>query len=79
MSVSRWTHRFGSLRESGHVMFWKILAAIVVVWVVASVVGAVLGALFPLLMLAVIVTGLYFLFRAVSGSRREKDPVNLRY
>ncbi|WP_285185071.1 hypothetical protein [Rhodococcus sp. MEB041] len=56
-------------------MFWKILGAIVLVWIGVVVLGALLKALFPLVALAVVGTGLYFLFRAMSGDRDSaKSP-----
>ena len=52
-------------------MFWKILGAVVLVWIAVIVLGAILKALFPLLALAVIGTGLYFLYRSIAGDRTD--------
>lgn len=52
-------------------MFWKILGAVVLVWIAVIVLGAILKVLFPLLALAVIGTGLYFLYRSIAGDRTD--------
>ncbi len=54
-------------------MFWKILGAIVLVWLAVVILGAVLKALFPLLALAVVGAGLYFLYRSMTGEKDRTD------
>ena len=55
-------------------MFWKILGVVAVVWLVLIVVGALVKALFPILMISLVVFGLYLLYKAVSSS--DNSPVS---
>ncbi|MFC3962010.1 hypothetical protein [Nocardia jiangsuensis] len=49
-------------------MVWKIIGVVALVWIAVAIIGALLKGLFPLLVLAVIVGGLYLLYKAVAGS-----------
>ncbi|UGT63535.1 hypothetical protein [Nocardia asteroides] len=49
-------------------MVWKIIGVVALVWIAVAIIGALLKGLFPLLVLAVIVGGLYLLYKAVVGS-----------
>ncbi|MGC0363668.1 fatty acid desaturase [Rhodococcus sp. 27YEA15] len=49
-------------------MFWKIVLAVVLVWVALAVVGALIKGLFWLVVVGVIGAGIYFLVKAMSGS-----------
>ncbi|MFF2082262.1 hypothetical protein ACFVVM_00705 [Nocardia sp. NPDC058176] len=55
-------------------MVWKIIGIVVVVWIALSIIGALIKGLLPLLVLAAIGTGLYLLYKAVSGSN-DKSPL----
>lgn len=46
-------------------MVWKIIGVVALVWIAVAIIGALLKGLFPLLVLAVIVGGLYLLYKAV--------------
>lgn len=50
-------------------MVWKVLAAIVLIWVALTVLGWALDALFPLIALAAVGVGLYYVLRAVSSNK----------
>ncbi|MGV9677498.1 hypothetical protein ACWDSJ_19680 [Nocardia sp. NPDC003482] len=52
-------------------MFWKILGVVALVWLALIVVGALIKALFPILMISLVVFGLYLLYKAVSGSNKS--------
>ncbi|WP_199743018.1 hypothetical protein [Nocardia stercoris] len=56
-------------------MFWKILGAVVLVWLALLLVGALIKALFPILMITLVVFGLYTLYKLVSGG--NKTPTKL--
>lgn len=56
-------------------MVWKIIGIVVVVWIALSIIGALIKGLLPLLVLAAIGTGLYLLYKAVSGSN-ERSPLS---
>lgn len=56
-------------------MFWKILGVVAVVWLALIVVGALVKALFPILMISLVVFGLYLLYKAVSGSKSTVDKL----
>lgn len=58
-------------------MLWKIVLAVVLVWVALAVIGALVKGLFWLFVLGAIVAGLYLLVKAVSG-RDEKSGVTRR-
>lgn len=49
-------------------MFWKILGAVVAVWLVFALLGAIIKGVFWLVTLAVIVGGVYVLYKAFSNS-----------
>ncbi|RDI64838.1 hypothetical protein [Nocardia pseudobrasiliensis] len=51
-------------------MFWKILGVVALAWLALIVVGALVKALFPILMISLVVFGLYLLYKAVSGSNK---------
>ena len=67
------TETFG--RNGPMSMFWKILGVVAVVWLVLIVVGALVKALFPILMISLVVFGLYLLYKAVSGSKSTVDKL----
>jgi hypothetical protein len=50
-------------------MFWKILGVVALVWLALIVIGALIKALFPILMISVVVFGLFLLYKAVSGTK----------
>ncbi|MCM6774165.1 hypothetical protein NDR87_11840 [Nocardia sp. CDC159] len=52
-------------------MFWKILGVVALAWLALIVVGALIKALFPILMISLVVFGLYLLYKAVSGSNNK--------
>ncbi|MBF6329575.1 hypothetical protein [Nocardia transvalensis] len=52
-------------------MFWKILGVVALVWLALIVVGALIKALFPILMISLVVFGLYLLYKALSGSNKS--------
>ena len=49
-------------------MFWKIVLAVVLVWVALAVVGALIKGLFWVLVVGAVGFGIYFLVKAMSGS-----------
>ncbi|KZM74906.1 hypothetical protein AWN90_23095 [Nocardia terpenica] len=49
-------------------MFWKIVGVVALVWLALIVIGALIKALFPILMISVVVFGLFLLYKAVSSS-----------
>ncbi|WP_157103871.1 hypothetical protein [Nocardia harenae] len=49
-------------------MVWKIIGVVVLAWIAVAIIGALLKGLFPLLVLAVIVGGLYLLYKAVTDN-----------
>ncbi|MEU7767421.1 hypothetical protein AB0B25_20100 [Nocardia sp. NPDC049190] len=54
-----------------HEMVWKIIGIVAVVWVALAIIGALMKALFPILVISAIVSGLYLLYKAVSGSDKS--------
>lgn len=58
-------------------MLWKIVLAVVLVWVALAVIGALVKGLFWLFVLGAIAAGLYLLVKAVSG-HDEKSGVTRR-
>ncbi|WP_157083902.1 hypothetical protein [Millisia brevis] len=50
-------------------MVWKVLAAIVLIWVAFAMIGWALDALFPLLALAAVGVGLYYLLRSINSNK----------
>ncbi|NLU81442.1 hypothetical protein [Rhodococcus sp. HNM0569] len=50
-------------------MFWKILGALLVVWIALALVGAVIKGLFWLVVLGAIVAGIYLLVKAMSDTK----------
>lgn len=57
-------------------MVWKIIGVVALVWIAVAVIGALLEGLFPLLMVAAIAAGLYWLYKAVTGSE-DRTPTKL--
>ncbi|WP_162958314.1 hypothetical protein [Nocardia yunnanensis] len=55
-------------------MFWKILGVVVLVWIAFAIIGTLIKALFPLVMVAAVIFGLYVLYKALSGSK-DKSPL----
>ncbi|WP_460726242.1 hypothetical protein [Nocardia heshunensis] len=55
-------------------MFWKILGVVVLVWIAFAILGALIKALFPILVITAIVFGLYWVYKAMSGSK-NKSPL----
>ncbi|WP_167659971.1 hypothetical protein [Nocardia mangyaensis] len=55
-------------------MVWKVIGIVVVAWIALSIIGALIKGLLPLLVVAAIGTGLYLLYKAVSGSN-DKSPL----
>lgn len=49
-------------------MFWKIVLAVVLVWVALAVVGALIKGLFWVLVVGAVGFGIYFLVKAMSGT-----------
>lgn len=56
-------------------MVWKVLAAIVLIWVAFAMIGWALDALFPLLALAAVGVGLYYLLRTM-GSNKSSSKID---
>jgi hypothetical protein len=54
-------------------MFWKILGVVALVWLALILIGALVKALFPILMISVVVLGLYLLYKAVSGAGKSTE------
>lgn len=52
-------------------MIWKILAAIVLVWVAFAMLGWVLDAILPLIVVAAVGAGLYYLFKSMGSNRNN--------
>lgn len=50
-------------------MIWKIVLAVVLIWIALAVVGALIKSLFWLVILGAIVAGLYLLFKAMSDEK----------
>ncbi|MFD4369768.1 hypothetical protein [Rhodococcus sp. NPDC058521] len=48
-------------------MLWKIILAVVLVWIALAVIGALIKGLFWLVVVGAIVAGIYMLVKAVSG------------
>ncbi|MFD4432708.1 hypothetical protein [Nocardia sp. NPDC058497] len=55
-------------------MVWKVIGIVVVALIAFWILGALIEALLPVLVIAAIGTGLYLLYKAVSGSN-EKTPL----
>lgn len=51
-------------------MFWKVLGAVVLVWLVFVLLGLIIKGLFWLITLGVLGVGVYLLFK--SGTRADK-------
>ncbi|MGS2805436.1 hypothetical protein [Nocardia sp. MW-W600-9] len=49
-------------------MVWKVIGIVVVALIAFWIIGALIEALLPVLVIAVIGTGVYLLYKAVSGS-----------
>lgn len=56
-------------------MVWKVIGIVVVAWIALSIIGALIKGLLPLLVIAAIGTGLYLLYKAVSGSA-DNSPIS---
>ncbi|MDF0531458.1 hypothetical protein P0W64_11915 [Tsukamurella sp. 8F] len=56
-------------------MFWKILAAIVVIWLALMILGAIIHHLIPLLVLGLIVVGIVSVVRWFSSADKSKTSV----
>ncbi|BDH57026.1 hypothetical protein [Tsukamurella sp. PLM1] len=56
-------------------MFWKILGAIVVIWLALMVVSAVIKWLFPLLMIALVVIGIVTVVKWLGSSKKSTTTV----
>ncbi|WP_185993182.1 hypothetical protein [Rhodococcus sp. KBS0724] len=56
-------------------MFWKIVLAVVLVWIALAVVGALIKGLFWILVVGALGVGIYFLVKAMSGND-ENSPVS---
>lgn len=54
-------------------MFWKIVGALVLVWIALAVVGAVLENLFGFIVLGALIFGGYLLYKAMSGKDEHSD------
>lgn len=51
-------------------MFWKILAAVIAVWILFAVLGFILKGVFMLVVAVVIAAGIYVLYKAFANSDR---------
>lgn len=49
-------------------MFWKIVLAVMLVWVALAVVGTLVKGLFWILVVGAVGVGIYFLVKAMSGN-----------
>ncbi|MCQ4119421.1 hypothetical protein [Rhodococcus tibetensis] len=58
-------------------MFWKIVLAVVVIWIALAVVGALIEGLFWVLVVSAVVFGAYLLYKAMSGSGEKSDITHL--
>ncbi|MDI9918828.1 MULTISPECIES: hypothetical protein [unclassified Rhodococcus (in: high G+C Gram-positive bacteria)] len=56
-------------------MFWKIVLAVVLVWVALAVVGTLIKGLFWVLVIGAVGFGIYFLVKAMSGND-ENSPAS---
>ncbi|MCA2208257.1 MULTISPECIES: hypothetical protein [Nocardia] len=56
-------------------MVFKVIGIVVVAVIAFWIIGAILEAVLPILVLAAIGTGLYLLYKAVTGSG-DKTPVS---
>ncbi|GGN70407.1 hypothetical protein GCM10011610_09600 [Nocardia rhizosphaerihabitans] len=57
-----------------HIMVWKVIGIVVVALIAFWILGALIEALLPVLVIAAIGTGLYLLYKAVSGAD-DKAPL----
>ncbi|WP_189024141.1 hypothetical protein [Nocardia rhizosphaerihabitans] len=55
-------------------MVWKVIGIVVVALIAFWILGALIEALLPVLVIAAIGTGLYLLYKAVSGAD-DKAPL----
>ncbi|WP_422335934.1 hypothetical protein [Rhodococcus sp. (in: high G+C Gram-positive bacteria)] len=55
------------------VMFWKVILAVVAIWIALAVLGALIKGLFWILVVGAVVFGLYLLYKAMSGSGENSD------
>ncbi|NLG55495.1 MAG: hypothetical protein GX542_07570 [Rhodococcus sp.] len=53
-------------------MLWKILLAIVLIWIAIAVLGAVIKGLFWIVVLGAIGVGVYLLFKAMSDGEQSR-------
>ncbi|MFZ2177587.1 MAG: hypothetical protein WAW17_26885 [Rhodococcus sp. (in: high G+C Gram-positive bacteria)] len=54
-------------------MFWKVILAVVAIWIALAVLGALIKGLFWILVVGAVVFGLYLLYKAMSGSGENSD------
>lgn len=54
-------------------MLWKIVLAVVLIWIALGVIGALVKGLFWLVVVGAIVAGVYMLVKAVSGHDEKSD------
>ncbi|MFE3544868.1 hypothetical protein ACFXK0_18060 [Nocardia sp. NPDC059177] len=55
-------------------MVWKVIGIVVVAVIAIWIIGALIKALLPILVIAAIGTGVYLLYKAVTGSN-ENSPL----
>ncbi|WP_336081666.1 hypothetical protein [Nocardia sp. SSK8] len=56
-------------------MVWKVIGMVVVAVLAIWIIGALIKALLPILVIAAIGTGVYLLYKAVTGAN-EKSPLS---
>ncbi|MFB7875260.1 MULTISPECIES: hypothetical protein [unclassified Nocardia] len=56
-------------------MVWKVIGIVVVAVIAIWIVGALIKALLPILVIAAIGTGVYLLYKAVTGAN-EQSPLS---
>ncbi|WP_024796780.1 hypothetical protein [Tomitella biformata] len=54
-------------------MFWKVLGAIVLVWLVFVLLGWIIKGLFWMITIGVIAVGIYILYKAMTSDSKESQ------
>ena len=56
-------------------MFWKIIGAIVLIWIALMVASAIVKALFPLAVLALVILGIVTVVKWLSSSSKSTSSL----